>query len=83
MVFEKKLHTNPLDYDKRIMYERVSKLPEILEKDKTLLVEQLLSYIHQQAEEIQKIKDEIARLKNQPPRPKIKPSNLEKNKTNK
>ncbi|MEA2038737.1 MAG: transposase, partial [Thermodesulfobacteriota bacterium] len=31
-----------------------------------------------QAEEIQQLKDEIARLKGQKPKPKIKPSNLEK-----
>jgi hypothetical protein len=61
----------------------LSKLPEILEKDKTPLVEQLLSFIHQQAEEIQKLKDEIARLKNQPPRPKIKPSSLGNKKSDK
>lgn len=59
------------------------KIPEIHEEDKSPLVEQLLSFIHQQAEEIQKLKDEIARLKNQPPRPKIKPSGLEKNKSDK
>lgn len=60
-----------------------SKLPEILEKDKSPLIEQLLLIIQQQAEEIQKLKDEIARLKNQPPRPKIKPSNLDKKKSDK
>ena len=61
------------------------KLPEIPDKDKSPLVEQLLVIIEQQniiiqqqAEEIQKLKDEIARLKNQPPRPKVKPSSLGK-----
>ena len=55
-------------------------LPEIPEKDRSPLVELLLSIIQQQAEEIQNLKDEIARLKNQPPRPKIKPSSLGKKK---
>ena len=66
------------------------KLPDIHEKDKSPLVEQLLVIIEQQsiiiqqqAEEIQKLKDEIARLKNQPPRPKIKPSSLGKKKPKK
>jgi len=58
------------------------KLPEISEKDKSALVEQLLSFIQQQAEKIRRLKDEIVRLKNQPPRPKIKPSSLEKKKSN-
>jgi transposase IS66 family protein len=65
------------------------KLPEIPEKEKTVLVEQLLSFIEQQSiivqqqfQELQQLKDEIARLKNQPPRPKIKPSRLEKKKSN-
>lgn len=66
------------------------KLPEIPEKDKSPLVEQLLAIIEQQsiiirqqAEEIQLLKDEVARIKNQPPRPKIKPSSLGKNKKGK
>ena len=62
--------------------------PEIPEKEKSPLVEQLLAFIEQQsillrqqAEQIQLLKDEIARLKNQPPRPKIKPSSLGKKKS--
>lgn len=65
----------------------LSKLPEIFEKDKSPLVEQLVAIIEQQsiiieqqAEEIQQLKNEIARLKNHPPRPNIKPSSLEKKK---
>ena len=61
------------------------KLPEIAEIEKSPLVSQLLVVIEQQAsiigqlnEQIQLLKDEIARLKNQSPRPKIKPSSLEK-----
>jgi len=60
-------------------------LPEIPEIEKTPLVSQLLIVIEQQVNiigqlncQIQLLKDEIARLKNQPPRPKIKPSSLEK-----
>lgn len=60
-------------------------LPEIPEIEKTPLVSQLLIAIEQQAniigqlnEQNQLLKDEIARLKKQPPRPKIKPSSLEK-----
>jgi hypothetical protein len=53
----------------------VSQIPE---QEKTPLVLQLLEIIHFQAEEIQRLKDEIARLKGEKPRPKIKPSTLEK-----
>jgi hypothetical protein len=63
-------------------------LPEILDSEKTPLVNQLLAFIEQQSillrqqvEQIQLLKDEIARLKNQPPRPNIKPSRLEKKKS--
>lgn len=37
-----------------------------------------MELIQKQAEEIQDLKDEIARLKGQKPKPKIKPSNLDK-----
>lgn len=57
------------------------KIPEIPEEDKSPLVEELLSIIHQLSEEIRKLKDEIARVKNHPPRPKIKPSGLNKKKS--
>ncbi len=46
--------------------------------DKSPLVTELLQIIQQQSEEIQLLKDEIARLKGQKPKPKIKPSNLDK-----
>lgn len=62
------------------------KIPKIPEEEKTLIVSQLLeiieqlSVINQQQEElIQQLKDENARLKNQKPRPKIRPSQLERN----
>ena len=61
--------------------------PTISEDEKNPLVLQLSTFIEQQsniieqqAEQIQQLKDEIARLKNQPPKPKIKPSSLEKKK---
>jgi hypothetical protein len=61
--------------------------PTVPHENQSPLVKQLLEFIehqgmiiHQQAEEIQKLKDEIARLKKQPPRPKIKPSRLGKKK---
>ncbi len=61
------------------------KPPEISDKDRSPIVEQLLAFIdhqstiiQQQVEQIQLLKDEIARLKNQPPRPTIKPSSLGK-----
>ena len=44
----------------------------------TPVVGELIEYIKQQGEVIQKLKDEIAILKGQKPKPKIKPSNLEK-----
>ena len=66
------------------------KLPNISEDDKTPIVVQLLalieqqaSIIAQQAEQIQLLKDEIARLKGQNPKPKIRPSSLEKKKKSK
>ena len=56
--------------------KQILKIPD---EDITPLVAQLLGIIQEQAEEIQLLKDEIARLKNQKPKPKIKPSNLDKN----
>ena len=53
-------------------------IKNISESDKTPVVIALLEIIQQQAEEIQHLKDEIARLKGQKPKPKIKPSNLDK-----
>ncbi len=60
-------------------------IPKIPEEEKTPIILRLLEIIGQQsetiilqAEEIQQLKDEIARLKKQKPKPKIRPSRLEK-----
>ena len=64
-------------------------IPKIPEEEKTPIISQLLEIIEQQSatiqlqfEEIQLLKDEIARLKGQKPKPKIRPSKLEKNPKN-
>ncbi len=57
---------------------RAPKLPQIAEEERTPLVLALLEMIHYQQEQIGILKDEIARLKGQNPRPKIRPSRLEK-----
>jgi hypothetical protein len=54
------------------------KVPDIPEEERTPLVIQLLEVIHYQSELIQRLKDEIAILKGDKPRPKIKPSGMEK-----
>jgi len=59
----------------------VKKIPcmaDIPEVERTALVLCLLETIHYLEEQIQSLKDEIARVKGQKPRPKIKPSNLER-----
>ena len=60
-------------------------IPKIPEEEKTPIISQLLEITEQQAviiqlqaEEVQQLKDEIARLKAQKPKPKIRPSKLEK-----
>ena len=60
-------------------------IPKIPEEEKTPIISQLLEITEQQAviiqlqaEEVQQLKDEIARLKGQKPKPKIRPSKLEK-----
>lgn len=58
--------------------QRAPKLPQISEEERTPLVLALLEMIHYQQEQIGILKDEIARLKGQNPRPKIRPSRLEK-----
>lgn len=54
------------------------KIPNILEEERTPLVVALLEIIRFQQEQIRELRDEIARLKGQKPRPKIRPSALEK-----
>ena len=56
----------------------LTRLPKIPSDQITPLIAELLGTIQLQMEEIQFLKDEIARLKGQKPKPKIKPSNLEK-----
>ncbi|MDA2924915.1 transposase [Acidobacteria bacterium AH-259-L09] len=54
------------------------RIPDIPEEERTPLTVALLEIIHLQEKQIQALKDEIARLKGQKPKPKIKPSMLEK-----
>ena len=57
---------------------KIPRIPDIPEEERTPLVVALLEVIHLQQEQIQELRDEIARLKGQKPKPKIKPSILEK-----
>ena len=59
------------------------KLPEIPESERTPLVVALLEVAGYQSEVIQQLKDEIADLKRHKKKPRIKPSNLEKDTNNK
>jgi len=77
---------------KKIIVMKPPKIPDIPAEERTPLVEALLVLIHQQhemidflqekvhlqQEQIQSLKDEIARLKGQKPKPKIRPSALDK-----
>jgi hypothetical protein len=56
----------------------IPKLPDVPEKERTPLVAGLLETITLLQEQNQELKDEIARLKGGKPKPKIKPSVLEK-----
>jgi len=58
-------------------------IPKISEEEITPTINRLLEVIQILIEDNQNLKDEIARLKGQKPRPKIKPSNLAKEDTNK
>ena len=59
------------------------KIPDIPDEERTPLVTALLEIVQIQQELIQELKDEIARLKGQKPKPRIKPSALEKDSGNK
>jgi len=59
------------------------RIPKIPEEERTPLVVALLEIIQFQQEQIQELRDEIARLKGQKPKPKIRPSALEKDTSNK
>ncbi len=56
----------------------IPKIPPIAEEERSPLLVALLEIIRIQQEQIQELRDEIARLKGQKPKPKIKPSVLEK-----
>ena len=56
----------------------IPKVPTIQEKDRTPVVTTLLEIVELLKEQVQALKDEIAQLKGHTPKPKIKPSNLDK-----
>jgi hypothetical protein len=59
------------------------KIPHIPEEERTPLVVALLEIIQVLLEQNQELRDEIARLKGEKPKPRIKPSVLEKDSVNK
>ncbi len=56
----------------------IKRIPKIPEDQIAPIAAELLELIQLQMEEIYLSRDEIARLNNQKPRPKIRPSSLEK-----
>ncbi len=56
----------------------IPKIPAVPEEERTPLVVTLLEICYLQQEHVQALMDEIARLKGQKPRPRSKPSTLEK-----
>lgn len=67
----------PMDDSARSV-KKIPRIVDIPEEERTPLVVTLIEIIQLQQEQIQALKDEIARLKGQKPRPKIKPSKLER-----
>jgi predicted transcriptional regulator/uncharacterized small protein (DUF1192 family) len=69
----------PREIDEPLIFMKlITRMPKIDPEKVTPEIAQLLSIIELQIKEIQLLKDEIARLKGQKPKPKIKPSILEK-----
>lgn len=75
----KKSWTQDRDYALMLHMMSIPKVPNIPDEQRTPLAATLLEIIQLQQEQIQALKDEIAILKKQKPRPRIKPSTLEKN----
>jgi len=61
----------------------IPRIPKIPDEERTPLVVALLEIIQLLLEQNQELRDEIARLKGQKPKPRIKPSKLEKKSANK
>ena len=57
--------------------QKLPGIPDIPADQRTPAVVQLLELCHRQQEQIQALRDEVARLKGQKPKPVIKPSALE------
>ena len=56
----------------------IGRILKMAKDEASPIVSELIDYIKQQGEMIQKLKDEIAEMKGQKSKPKIKPSNLDK-----
>ena len=56
----------------------IGQILKMSQGEESPIVSELIDYIKQQGDMIQKLKDELAELKGQKPQPKIKPSNLDK-----
>ncbi len=56
----------------------IGQIVKMVKDEASPIVSELIEYIKQQGDMIQKLKDEIAELKGQKAKPKIKPSNLDK-----